>query len=54
MVLGTVRWEAGHCERWPKTLKTKLTQGRTSGLSPLGSDGPGDGKTGAGHRERWP
>jgi hypothetical protein len=26
-VLGIVRWEAGPCERQPKTLKTKLIQG---------------------------
>jgi hypothetical protein len=27
MVIGTVRWEARLKERWPKTLKTNLTQG---------------------------
>jgi hypothetical protein len=27
MVLGTGRWKAGPQERWPKALKTKLTQG---------------------------
>jgi hypothetical protein len=26
-VLGTVRWEAGPCERWPRALKAKLIQG---------------------------
>jgi hypothetical protein len=30
MVFGTVRWEAGPCERWPKALKTKLAQGGSS------------------------
>jgi hypothetical protein len=35
MVLATVRWGAGPKKRWPKVLKTKLTQGGPSGLSPL-------------------
>ncbi len=46
MVLGTVRREAGPCERWLKALKTKLSQRGSSGLSPLRSDGPPDGQAG--------
>jgi hypothetical protein len=46
MVLGTVRQEAGHHERWPRTLKTKLAQEWLSGSSPLRSDGSRDGQTG--------
>jgi hypothetical protein len=46
MVLGTVRQEGGPQERQPKTFKTKVTQGGTSGLSLLGSDGSLDGQKG--------
>ncbi len=54
MVLGTVRWDAGPCEKQPKALKTKLAQGGPSDSSPLRSDGSHDGKAGVGPRERWP
>jgi hypothetical protein len=47
MVLGTVRPEAGPCERQLKVAKTRLAQGGPSGLSPLRSHGSRDG-------ERWP
>ncbi len=46
MVLWTVRWEDGHCERRPKALKTKLAQGEPSGSTPLRSDGSCDGQAG--------
>jgi hypothetical protein len=46
MVLGTVRWETGSRESWPKALKTKLAQGGLSGSSPLRSDGSHDGQAG--------
>jgi hypothetical protein len=46
MVLGTVRREAGPCERWPKKFKTKLAQGGPSGWSPLRSDHSCDGQVG--------
>jgi hypothetical protein len=47
MVLGTVRREAGPCERRPKTLKiSKLAQGGSSGSSPLRLDGSRDGQAG--------
>jgi hypothetical protein len=45
-VSGTVRWEVGPCERHPKTLKTKVAQGWTSGSSLLRSDGSHDGQAG--------
>ncbi len=38
MVLGTVRQEAGHHKRWPRTLKTKLAEEWLSGSSPLRPD----------------
>jgi hypothetical protein len=45
MILGTVREEAGPCERQPKALKTNLSQGGpSSGLNPLRSDGSVDGQ----------
>ncbi len=44
IILWTVRWEAGPRERLPKVLKTKPTQGRPSGSSPLRSDGSHDGQ----------
>ncbi len=46
MVLGTVRWEAVPCEKWPKALKIKVAQGGPSGSSPLRSDGSHDGQAG--------
>jgi hypothetical protein len=49
MVLGTVRPEAGPCERQPKVLKTKLFEQGPSDLSPLSplrSDGTRDGQAG--------
>jgi hypothetical protein len=46
IVLGTVRWVSGTCERQPKPLKTKLTRGELSGLSPLRSDGSHDSQAG--------
>jgi hypothetical protein len=45
MVLGTVRQEAGHRERQPKALKTKLAQGGGGHqASPFKSDGFRDGQ----------
>jgi hypothetical protein len=35
IVLGTVRWENGPPERWPKVLNTKLAHGEPPGSSPL-------------------
>ncbi len=46
-ILRIVRREAEPCERWPKALKTKLTQGGPSGSSPLRSDGSRYGQAGA-------
>jgi hypothetical protein len=46
MVLGTVRREAGPCERRPKELKPKLGQGGPSVSTPLRSDSSCDGQVG--------
>jgi hypothetical protein len=46
MVLETVRPQTGPQKRRQKALKTKLTQGGPSGLSPLRSDGSRDGQEG--------
>jgi hypothetical protein len=45
-VLGTVRWEAGPCERWPRALKAKLIQCGPSSSNPLRSDGSCNGQVG--------
>ncbi len=47
MVLGTFRQQTAPCERWPKTLKTKLAQGGPSDSSPLRSEGSHDGHAGS-------
>jgi hypothetical protein len=52
MVLGTIRQEAGPCERQPKALKTKLSRAGPSGLSLLRSDGSRDGQAGGWTNER--
>ncbi len=45
-ILRTDKQEAGPQERRPKALKTKLTQGGPSGLSPFRLDGSHDGQAG--------
>jgi hypothetical protein len=52
MVFRTLTREAGPQERWPKVLKTKLTQVGPSGSRPLRSDGNCDDQ--AGPLERSP